>query len=126
MVPGATPQALLDGVTAHEGYGTGAGQGHQGRMRDAMTGEKCGNINRLMERVVGDGPAFVDLVTQVLNESVTYLGIETEETNVGNNYADAEHVLGQNPNQDGGIHVYDGTLQDMKSFTHTPHTLQCN
>jgi hypothetical protein len=126
MVPAASPQALLDGVTAHERYGTGAGAGHQGRMRDAMIGEQCGNINRLMERAVGDGPAFASLVTQVLNESRDYLGIETEETNVGNNYADAEHVLGVNPNQDNGPHVYDNTLHDTKSFTHTPHSLLCN
>jgi hypothetical protein len=126
MVPGATPQALLDGVTAHERYGAGAGAGHQGRYRDAMIGDQCGNINRLMERVVGDGPAFGTLVPLLLDESITFLLTETEETNVGNNYAATEHVLGQNPNQDNGPHVYNNTLHDTKSITHTPHSLLCN
>lgn len=125
--PTADPQALLDGVTAHEEYGSGSGSaGHQGRMRDAMIGEQCGNINRLMERVVGNSPTFVQLVVGVLDQSLDYLDRESAETNVGNNYADAEHLLGQDPNQVNGVHVYSNTLHDTRTFVPPTHDPRCN
>jgi len=126
MDSAATPQALLDGVTAHERYGAGAGAGHQGRMRDAMIGDQCGNINRLLESVVGDVATFGVLVSEVRLQSENYIALESGEENVGNNYAGAEHVLGQNPNQDGGLHVYSSTLGDARTFIPPVHDPLCS
>lgn len=124
--PTADPQALVDGVTAHEGYGMGPGAGHQGRMRDALTGEQCGNINRLLERAVGNGATFAMMVSDILEESLVYLDRESAEAYVGNNYADAEHLLGQDSTQVTGPHTYASTLFDTKTLVPPTHSILCN
>ena len=125
----ASQQALLDGVTAHETYGSGEGTaGHQGRMRDGIDGERCGNINRLMERIVGDAATFEMAVTQAVEESKLYLLTETAETNVGNNYVDVDILIGTNPDQPSGNGPHAPAIApgDFKSFTHPPHSPRCN
>lgn len=89
------PMEIIEGVRAHETYGRPGTRGHQGESEKAVSGERCGNVARRLERIAGKPTAVVRELSAAERVALEFLDILTGHHQVHSNLPEpgAPHVL---------------------------------